>query len=241
MHGIETLKTRMRSGEIIVGTSVAISANKDEVEQLMAQRDYAFLSVDAQHNHFNEDNLPNICEISDGMGIPIVVRIKHTRFTYLIGNVLDLGPSMIEVPQVEYMSTVRDAVDNFLYPQTGCRSWGPMKGPKFNDLPDRLEYSEWWNSHGVLWMQIESVEAVTQAHAFAKSGVDCLSFGPIDLMFNLKRHPHHVFNTMDDCVAYVVKALEDTSVAVCVRSYSPDLREKYFDLGVTVLLESPVS
>jgi 2-keto-3-deoxy-L-rhamnonate aldolase RhmA len=130
MHGIESLKSRIQSGETIVGASIRMWATKADIEHTMSLRNYDYLSVDAQHSPFSEENLANVSEIANEMGIPIQLRIKHTQFTFTIGNMLDLGPSMIEVPQVEDLNTVHDAVANFNYPQKGKRSWGPSRSPQ---------------------------------------------------------------------------------------------------------------
>jgi len=90
-----------------------------------------------------------------------------------------------------------------------------------------------------LWMQIESVDAVQNCHKLARPGVDCVSFGPTDLGFSLDSHPNHHLKSVDDCIDYAVKSLEGTGVAVCHRTYNPELRQEYFDRGVQVLLESP--
>ena len=104
------------------------------------------------------------------------------------------------------------------------------------DRPDPVDYAAWWNEFGVLSLQLELVEAITRARNLARSGVDIITFGPIDMMFSCKAHPHHFLKTMDDCVAYVVKALEGTGIAVCV---STELLEKYGDMGVSVFQERP--
>jgi len=157
----------------------------------------------------------------------------------LIGNFVDLGPAGIEVPQVETEATVEEAVENFYYLPQGKRSVGGMPRLNIENYPDSFDYAEWWNKNGVLWMQVESVEAVEQVYALAKPGVDCISFGPTDLSFSLKYSDHPRLKTVDDCVRHVVKTLEGTHTAVCYRSISPDNRQKYMDMGVTVILESP--
>ena len=91
----------------------------------------------------------------------------------------------------------------------------------------------------MLWLQIESIQAVTNSRKFAKSGVDCLSWGPADLSFSREANPNHPLQTDDDCVAYVVKQLSGTETKLVIRSYDPALRSKYQDMGVTVLLERP--
>ena len=239
MSANASLKQRIRSGETVVGAIAQAVPDRGRLERILDSDSYDFVSIDSQHAPYDEDRLVAFCAIAHELGVHVQFRIKHTRNAYLIGNYLDLGPSGVEVPQVEEDATVQDALDSFYFPQVGKRSWvgGARVGAKKH--PDRLEYAEWWNGYGVLWMQIESVPAITNARRFARPGVDCLSFGPADLSFSLEGHPGHPFKTVDDCVRHVVKQLEDSDVRVCFRHYKRELRSKYIDMGVTVLLESP--
>ena len=237
MHGIETLKTRIQSGEKIVGASIRMWSTKQQVEQTLLIRDYDYLAVDAQHSPFSEENLANICEIGNEFGIPVQLRIKHTQFTFTIGNMLDLGPSMIEVPQVEELSTVNDAVANFNYPQKGRRSWGPSRSPQTDEHPQRLEYANWWNSHGVLWMQLESISAVVQAKDFAEAGADVLSWGPNDLAFNREANPDHFLKTDDDCINHVLQELKGTKTKLCLRTYGDEQLARDEQMGATMFLD----
>ncbi|MCG9129456.1 hypothetical protein JT359_17850 [Candidatus Poribacteria bacterium] len=230
------LKQRIRNGELIYGASVSMMIDKDSLASRVENGNYDFVAVDSQHAAYNEDRLVDFCNMADSLDIPVNFRIKHTRNTYLIGNYLDLGPSGIEVPQVEMEDTVDEAVAYFYYPQQGIRSWGGG-ARKNSDSMDRLEYADWWNNFGILWMQVESIESVTHARRLAKSGVDCLSFGPTDLTFSMEGHPNHALQSVDECVQYVVQELKDSPTAVCFRNGNPSTREKYADMGVTVFLE----
>lgn len=235
----KNLKQRIRGGEQILGVSVPIRTGRRRLEEILGKDDYDFISVDSQHNAYNEEKLVELCGIAEEVGVPVQFRIKHTRHTYLVGNHLDLGPTGIEVPQVEDEATVDEAVDFFYYPQRGVRSWGGIHRHRIDERPDRLEYAEWWNETGVLWMQIESISSVTRSRRLAKPGVDCLSFGPADMSYSIEAHPHHPFQSVDDCVRHVAEQLDGTGVRVCHRIYDPALRSKYRDMGVTVLLETP--
>ena len=237
MHGIETLKQRIRSGEFLVGVSASAMPNEARLREILAQDDYAFVSVDSQHSPFNEERLAEFCGLANGLDIPVIFRIKHTFHSYLVGNMLDLGPSGIEVPQVEEVATVDEARGYFYYPQVGKRSWGGRR-VGIKEHPDRVEYAEWWNERGVLWMQMESLRAVTGLRRFLKPGVDCLSWGPADLSFDREAHPVHPLQTDDDCVSHALKLLDGTGVRLVVRS-NAEFRDKYRDMGVTVLLERP--
>ena len=234
-----SLKKRIHSGETLIGKAVPLNSDRESLKSTLERGPYDFISVDSQHAAYNEDTLVSFCETAAELGVHVQFRIKHTRHAYLAGNYLDLGPAGIEVPQVESEATVDEAVSYFYYPQVGIRSWGGRARLGLRERTDRRDYAKWWSETGVLWMQIESVEAVTNARKLAKPGVDCLAFGPEDLNFSIEGHPNHPFKTYDDCIAYVVEQLQGTNVVACVRTSTPEDRKKYFDMGVTVLLERP--
>ena len=234
-----SLKERINKGELLIGVSVPINSTLNEVEEIISKDDYAFVTTDSQHAAFNEETLVNLCRYTKKLGIPTQFRIKHTRDTYLIGNILDLGPLGIEVPQVNDIETVKEAVDYFYYPQKGLRSWGGVERYGIEEISDRLEYSDWWNNTGYLCLQMESLRAVTSARKLAISGVDCLTWGPNDLMYDIEAHPKHPLQTVDDCVKHALEQLEGTQTRISFRSYDHNLRNKYLDMGVTVLMESP--
>jgi 2-keto-3-deoxy-L-rhamnonate aldolase RhmA len=237
----ESLKQRIHHGDSIVGVSVPIQIDRSRLEHILSQDAYEFVAVDSQHSPYHEERLVAFCAMAEDVGIPVQFRIKHPRHAYLIGNILDLGPLGIEVPLVEEVSTVDEALAGFYYPQVGKRSWGGTARYGVKSREDRLEYAKWWNNHGILCLQIETLQAVTNARKLAKPGVDCLTWGPADLSFDLEGYPAHPFKTIDDCLRHVLKQLEGTDVKVSFRSGTPDLRHKYIDMGVTVLMERPQS
>jgi len=241
MKPADQLKQRINRGDFVVGIGVAATTGRKQLEAALARDDYDYVSVDSQHSPFSEERLVEFCGVASDVGIPVIFRIKHTRHSYLIGNLLDLGPAGIEVPQTEEPGTVEEALHYFYYPQFGGRSWGGAARWMVKGRDERLTYAGWWNQHGVLWMQIESIGAVTRARSLARKGVDCLSWGPADLSFSREANPHHPFKTDDDCVRYALKVLEGSGTRLAIRSYDPELRSKYRDMGVTVLLERPRS
>ena len=233
------LKHRIRSGEITIGAAIPSTATKSRIEDVMSSSDYSYLSVDSQHSAYDERTLAELCENADQVGVPVVFRIKHTRHSYLVGSILDLGPAGVEIPQTETEETAQEALDYFYYPQVGKRSWG---GPPISwraNYTDRIEYANFWNDYGVLWLQIESLSAITRAKTFARPGVDVLSWGPADPTFNREANPYHPLKTDDDCIEHVLKLLGETDTKLCIRSYKPELRNKYLDMGATVLIEIP--
>ena len=238
-HGSYKLKKRIKNKEQIIGISIPMTSTIDEIENFVIKGNFDFISTDSQHSAFNEETLVAFCENANKLGIPVNFRIKNTKLTYLIGNFLDLGPSGIEVPQVENLSTVIDAIDNFYFPQKGKRSWGgPPKFLSEKNL-DRLEAAKWWNSHGVLWMQIESLNAVLSADKIGNlEGIDVISWGPNDLAFDLEANPNHPLKTDEDCLKHVQKLLLKSETQLCVRSFNLNDKQRYLDMGINMVLES---
>jgi len=222
---------------MVVGVSIPLRAEPCRIKTILDQYPYDFVFTDSQHSALNEERLGEFCTFCDELGLPVQLRIKHTRHTYLVGNYLDLGPTGVEVPQVELEATAHEAVASMYYPPIGARSFAmPRKGPTVPS--ERLAYAQWCNEREFLCLQIESIEAVTNARRLAMPGVDYLSFGPSDLTFSLEAHPGHSLKTVDDCVRHVTEQLADTDVAVGFRS-TADRREAYADMGVSVFLERP--
>lgn len=235
-----TLKQRMHSSDLVIGVSAPMASSRSRVEDILGADSYDFVSVDSQHSPFNEERLVEFCLMAQDIGIPVHFRIKHTRLTFQVGNYLDLGPTAIEVPQTETEETAQEAVDYFYYRQFGRRSWGGAARVGVAEHPDRLEYAAWWNDYGVLWLQVESLQAISNIPRLVRPGVDCISWGPADLSFDREANPKHPLAVSDDaCVQHAVKLLEGTDAELLVRSYDWKLRQKYQDMGVTNLLESP--
>ena len=234
----ESLKQRLHQGEDLKIAGSSIDASKSDLEATLSQDSYDLASIDSQHAAFNEDRLVSFCAMAAELGVPVQFRIKHTRHAFLIGNILDLGPLGIEIPIVEEEATVDEALEAFYYPQVGRRSWGGAARYGIEGRGDRLEYADCWNRTGILCLQMESVRAVTNVRKLAKPGVDCLTWGPNDLLYDLEAHPEHPFKSVDDCVRHALKQLQGADAKISFRSYLPENRNKYIDMGVTVLKES---
>ncbi len=104
---------------------------------------------------------------------------------------------------------------------------------------DRLAYADWWKSNGFLSLPLESVEAVINAGKLAKRGVDLLAFGPNDLRFSVESLPHSPFKTVDECIRHVLEQMKDSTLQVSLGAASEEERDKYLEMGVTVLQVAP--
>ncbi|MEE2657396.1 MAG: aldolase/citrate lyase family protein [Candidatus Latescibacterota bacterium] len=235
------LKAKIRSGEQTLGFGLRYDAGRQQFEQALEGASYDFVFVDGQHSPLSEERLVEFCNIADNYDLPVRFRIKHPHDAYLVGNMLDLGPTGIEVPLVESAMTAHEVVESFYFPPIGRRSNGGAARRHIENFPQVNDYVAWWNDNGVLWLQVESMQGVLHAHGMALPEVDCLSFGPTDLTLDIESHPNPPYSTLEACVEAVARSVEGTQTAICYRNGSPDTRQHWADLGVTVFLEAPVS
>jgi len=192
MSNQKTLKERIRTGEKINSVRIPMNSTREQVLNTINQNSPDMLYIDSQHGAHTEWDIVRICAAAEELDVPVQLRIKHTRHTYLIGNYLDLGVFAIKVPEVENEATVTEAINSFYFPPVGKRSWGGPVGYGIKERPDRREYAQWWNENGILGIKIESIKAVINVRELAKPRIDYLDFGPQDLLFDLetKQHPH---------------------------------------------------
>ena len=243
MSTAQSLKQRIKDGDVVVALRPPISIGRDALEAALSKGKYDLVYIDGQHTAFSDDQLVAICGAAEELGMPVQFRIPHTRLTYLIGRYLDLGLSGILVPEVVDTATVDEAVAYAYYPPMGQRSWGGVARYGTRQAGRRLgnaEYAEWWNQHVVLSVQIESIAAVENARALAKPGIDYLAFGPNDLTFDLERHPEYRFRTADDCTRYVGEQVKGSGIRLGMAVLTePEEREKYIQMGLTMFQEAP--
>jgi len=238
-----TLKQRIHDGEVVVALRVLLTIKRNQLEEALAKGSYDFLYIDGQHTSFSEDQLIAFCALAEELKLPVQFRIPHTRHTYLIGRYLDLGPTAIMVPEVATAATVAEAVAYSYYPPIGHRSWGGAARRKApNGQTNRRAYADWWNETMVLTLQLESVDAITNARQLIRPGVDAIAFGPNDLEFSLEMHPEFPLRSVDECMRNVAAQVQGTGVrlSMAVPTVAAE-REKYLAMGITIFQELPQS
>ena len=147
MSAQRTLKERIRAGDKINTVRISMSSTKEEVQNTVKETSCEMLYIDSQHGAHTEWDVVRICSAAEELGVPVQLRIKHTRYAHLIGGYLDLGVFAIKVPEVEEEEAVIEAINSFYFPPVGRRSWGGFVGYGIKERRDRREYAEWWNNN----------------------------------------------------------------------------------------------
>ena len=71
MPSQDSLKQRIHKGEVVIGVSAPITADRQRLEDILSRDSYDFVSVDSQHAAFNEEKLVQFCAIAEELDIPV--------------------------------------------------------------------------------------------------------------------------------------------------------------------------
>jgi 2-keto-3-deoxy-L-rhamnonate aldolase RhmA len=239
----KNLRARIAAGEEIVAMRADIDLSKDQLAAAWAGGKYDFVWADAQHSAYSDHLLVSFTGAAEQLGIPVQLRIPHTRDAHKVGRFFDLGIAGALVPEVMEAATVQDALDFGYYGPIGRRSWGGANrlGLRPRTAPvARPEYAAWWNQTVLLSIQIESVETVTNIARLARPGITHVTWGPNDLEFSLEVHPKYPLKSVDACMRNVADQLEGTGIRSAMgTTTTPAERQKYRDLGVTIFMAAP--
>ncbi len=171
---INTAKRRMLEGKPAIGTSVVMGAPL--AGELLSMAGFDFILVDNQHGMWDDDSsMAAFRSICLGAAIPMA-RVRQNDFG-AIGRLLDRGALGIIVPMVNSAEEAQAAARAVRYPPHGGRSMGGIGAAFLGE-----DYAKQVNDEVFLAVQIESVQAVSQAEAILSvDGVDGCWIGPTDL------------------------------------------------------------
>ncbi|MGI9145944.1 MAG: aldolase/citrate lyase family protein [Chloroflexota bacterium] len=232
------LRARIAAGDELVALRGDISWSKDQLAGIWGDGQSDLIWLDAQHSAYSDHHLVSFTGAAEELGIPVQLRIPHTRDAHKVGRFFDLGVAGALVPEVMEAATVQDALDFAYYGPLGRRSWGGNNrfGLRARTAPTaRREYAAWWNETVLLSIQIESVQTVTNIARLVRPGITHLTWGPNDLEFSLDLHPAFPLRTVEACMENVASQLEGTGIGIAMgTATTPAERQKYRDLGVTI-------
>ena len=124
----KTLKEKFLAGEDIVQSRISMASTTEQVHQTIADTGCDIIYIDSQHGPYTEWDIARISEAGEEKGVPVLLRIKHTRHAYRLGNYCDLGVMAIKVPEVETEEIVDEAINSFYFPPHRQKKLGRMGG-----------------------------------------------------------------------------------------------------------------
>lgn len=237
------LRARIAAGEELVAMRAEIDWSKEQLAAAWAGGKYDLVWLDGQHSPYSDHLLIAFTGAAEQLGIPVQLRIPHTRDAHKVGRFFDFGITGALVPEVMEPETVQDALDFAYYGPVGRRSWGGVNrlGLRNRAAPTaRRDYAAWWNETVLLSIQIESVQTVTNIARLARPGITHVTWGPNDLEFSIDMHPSFPLRTVDACMQNVAEQLKGTGIRIAMGTATTEAeRQKYRDLGVTIFQAAP--
>jgi 2-keto-3-deoxy-L-rhamnonate aldolase RhmA len=237
------LPARIAAGEELVSMRADIGWSKDQLAAAWQSGRHDLIWLDSQHSPYSDQALIAFTAAAEELGIPVQLRIPHTRDAHKVGRFFDLGINGALVPEVMEPSTVQDALDFAYYGPIGRRSWGGANrlGMRSRNAPTaRRDYAAWWNETVTLSIQIESVQTVTNIKRLVRPGITHVTWGPNDLEFSLDSNPEFPLRTVEECMQNVAEQLKGTGVRIAMGTVTKeDEWPKYRELGVTIFMVAP--
>ncbi|MBC7427499.1 MAG: 2,4-dihydroxyhept-2-ene-1,7-dioic acid aldolase [Bacteriovorax sp.] len=177
LENAKKLKTKIRNGEVSVGTWMQIS--HPSIAEILAQSGYEWIAIDLEHGSFSPGELPDVFRAIELHGSQPFVRLAvGTRKD--VKTALDAGATGIIVPMIESAKQLQDIITEMQYPPLGIRGVGFSRA---NTYGKNFEsYYGAINNSLTIVAQIEHINAINNLdEILTVKAVDALMIGPYDL------------------------------------------------------------
>lgn len=194
-----------------------------------------FVLIDGEHGSFGFDHTVTLIRTAEAAGLMPIVRVPDSS-AGVLGRYLDAGASGLLVPQVRSAGHARSIVAATKYRTDafpdGSRGACPITRATAYGSPGWKDYAERANSCGLLWILLETPEALDDLPAILEvPGIDGIMLGTHDLAVAMgcngdRGHPD-VLAKIDGVVAQirgkgieVIGSLDDSSPEAAAAHHS---------------------
>jgi 2-keto-3-deoxy-L-rhamnonate aldolase RhmA len=218
----------MEEKKVLIGTWLFL--NDVGVAEIIAGCGFDFVIIDMEHSPTGFGNLRNLLLSLEKKTIPFV-RLKSNTPEF-ISSILDLGPCGIIIPRINTVEDAQTAVRNSKYFPIGQRGHGPIRVSEY-----KKEYSQFLDSANfkqLLWIQIESKEAVENIHEIKRvKGIDGIFIGVGDLSQSLGHLGQSEHPDVTEKISYVLSSLKDTGLMIASNCGEKRMK-KFLDEGMQI-------
>ena len=228
---METVKQRLRNGELVLGTIISEVRNPN-IAYMLAQCGFEFFIIDNEHGTYDSETVSNMIAAARGAGIAAIVRIPEIRRETIL-KPLDSGAAGLLVPQVNTVEQAEEVIHHSKYPPAGNRGVALRRAANMYARVNAAEYLQKANEDTFIAVQAESEQAIKNIDAIAAvDGVDCVFVGPFDLSVSLGipgqvNHPREV-----EAIDKVLAACRNHRRASGILLFEPDPLIEWIRKGV---------
>ena len=225
---VNTFKAALKTGTPQIGLWLGL-ANAYTAE-LCASAGFDWLLIDGEHAPNDlRSMLAQLQAIAPHPSQP-VIRLPIGE-TWLIKQVLDIGPQTLLIPMVDSAAQAEALVKATRYPPHGLRGVGAAlaRASVFNRIPDYLQTA---NSEICLLLQIESRSGLAALDAILRvEGVDGVFIGPSDLAADMGHLGNPAAQEVQDAVEDAIRRIGKSGKAAGILTADPALAKRYIELG----------
>lgn len=240
-----SLKTRMQSGETLLGSFVFLP--HPSIIEILAEAGLDFFIIDQEHSPKSWDSIENMIRAAEVYGVPALVRVPENN-PQMILHALEVGAAGIAVPFVETAQDVRRAAEASRYFPDGMRGTCTQTRTARHGVfrKDFVEYAAFANNELVLMGLIENQAGVSNIDEIlaVPKGLDCVLLGRADLASALGKPGQSgdpaVVQACDQVLDSVQRANAQQSTgigtAAAVAIYGPGDVARWAALGCSVFV-----
>lgn len=174
------LKKKLSAGPVF-GSFINLPAAC--IPEILAYSGYDFGIVDLEHAGFGDELVEAMMRSADCQNIPLIVRPRMLNRAYVL-RALDQGASGIEIPQIDTVEEVEQAVRFAKYPPRGVRGIAGVRATGYG--ANFFEYMETANDDLLTIVHCETKAFLDiLPEAIQVPGLDCVFLGPFDLSVSL--------------------------------------------------------
>lgn len=227
---IDTLRTRLRRGDLLLGSMVTIAA--PEVAELMSLLGFDWLFLDAEHGALTTRDLQMLLQATGGR-IPCLIRVVAGEEA-AIKQALDTGADGIIVPQVNSAEQAAAIVQFARYAPQGTRGVGLARAHRYGAAFQ--EYVAAANERTIVVAQVEHRDAVERIEAIVQvDGVDAVLVGPYDLSASMGLMGQVNHPEVQQAIRRVTQACRVAGLPAGIFGLSAAAVEPWIDAGYTLI------
>lgn len=228
---VNSLKQKLRKGEVAIGTWIMFS-DLFAVDAI-AQAGFDWWVIDMEHSSIGTEGLLRILSVLKGTSTVPIVRLTNNHPDYF-KKALDLGAYGVMVPMIQSAQDARRAVDSCRYPPVGSRGFGPVRASNY--FLDLTEYIKAANREILLIAQIESVRAVRGLGSIMNvEGLDAIFVGPADLSSSMNLPGQWKDSKVQKVILQIMEKSRSAGMPFGILTFSVEELVHYAKHGATLL------
>ncbi len=180
---MNSLKERLQKGETLYGLGSLLPSS--QLQEMVSLSGFDFSMIDFEHGLMEVGIAENMLRSLKGSSTVGVLRIPPGDYN-MVGKVLDMGATVVQIPQIESKEEAEKAVRAAKYPPRGNRgSAHVVRAAQYTAMDRKLFYGS-ANDETMVILQIEGLKASQNAAEIMDvEGVDIIFLGPVDLSNSL--------------------------------------------------------